>query len=71
MSDNVTRNLAIVAQMRLDELAKPHRVTPYRVDDETVVCIGCGFTVQDDLEHDETEVAWMRALVTAHDRRRR
>jgi hypothetical protein len=66
LGGSAIRNLATFAQMRLDRLERPHDVHPYRADDETLVCIRCGFGIEGG-EHSADEIAHMRELVAAHD----
>jgi len=64
--DTATRNLAVMAQMRLDRLARPHDIRPFQAGDEDLVCGRCGFALEHGA-HSEAEIVRMRELVAAHD----
>jgi hypothetical protein len=66
VADSATRNLAVMAQMRLDKLARPHDIRPFQAGDEDRVCGRCGFALEGG-QHSADEIARMRELVAAHD----
>jgi hypothetical protein len=66
---DATRNLATLAQMRLDQYEMPHEVSPYRlllVDEQRAFCTFCGFGIEaapdGPWRHAQRELEAMRAI---------